>query len=75
MERQSANDGGGGSERDVRRRRREAVVIHDGEGVVGSEDLFMRDQEGRMDVGELVADEEQRENGEALQELDMPLTA
>ncbi|KAH9873585.1 hypothetical protein IAQ61_004209 [Plenodomus lingam] len=41
-------------ERDVRRRRREAVVIHDGEGVVGSEDVYMRGGEtGSMDDGGL----------------------
>jgi hypothetical protein len=44
MERQGANEGRGASERDVRRRRREAVVIHDGEGAMGSEDIIMRDQ-------------------------------
>ncbi|KAH9879250.1 hypothetical protein J1614_002689 [Plenodomus biglobosus] len=29
-------------EREVRRRRREAVVIHDGEGAIGSQDVYMR---------------------------------
>jgi len=35
---------------DQRRRRREAVVIHDGEAdrPIGSEDVYMRDPEGRM---------------------------
>lgn len=33
---------GRGAREDVRRRRREAVVIHDGEGAVGSEDVYMR---------------------------------
>lgn len=35
-------------ERDVRRRRREAVVIHEGEGAVGRDDVYMRDEDGRM---------------------------
>ncbi|KAF1835425.1 hypothetical protein BDW02DRAFT_638609 [Decorospora gaudefroyi] len=43
----------GGSERDVRRRRREAMVIHDGDGAVGREDVYMRDQAGRMNSEEL----------------------
>lgn len=30
------------AERDVRRRRREAVVIHEGDGAVGREDVYMR---------------------------------
>jgi hypothetical protein len=45
MERQGANHENGGSERDVRRRRREAVVIHDGEGVVGDEDIPLYDHD------------------------------
>lgn len=53
---------GGGSEREVRRRRREAMVISDGEGAMGSEDVFMRDQDGGG-----------REDGEELQDLDMEL--
>lgn len=36
------------SEREVRRRRREAVVIHDGDGAIGNEDVYMRDQQGWM---------------------------
>jgi hypothetical protein len=36
---------GGNSQGEVRRRRREAMVISDGEGLIGSDDLYMRDPE------------------------------
>lgn len=36
---------GGSSQGEVRRRRREAMVISDGEGMIGSEDVYMRDPE------------------------------
>ena len=35
------------AERDVRRRRREAVVIHEGDGVIGREDVYMRGADGQ----------------------------
>ncbi|KAI4926050.1 uncharacterized protein J4E92_006787 [Alternaria infectoria] len=36
---------GSGSQRDLRRRRREAMVISDGEGLIGSDDVYMRGPE------------------------------
>ena len=64
MERQGTATGlGGASERDVRRRRREAMVISDGEGMIGSEQVWMRDQE-EGDMGR---------DGDDFQDLDMTL--
>ena len=36
---------GGGSQDEVRRRRREAMVISDGDGLIGRDDVYMRDPE------------------------------
>ncbi|RII07547.1 hypothetical protein CUC08_Gglean008517 [Alternaria sp. MG1] len=36
---------GGGSQDEVRRRRREAMVISDGDGLIGHDDVYMRDPE------------------------------
>lgn len=49
-QRESAGEAGV-DERDLRRRRREAVVIHEGDGAIGREDVYMRDEEGRMGAG------------------------
>jgi hypothetical protein len=64
MERQDGNEGEADSERDVRRRRREAVVIHDGEGMIGSGDEFMRGQEAMLNIGELGVEDVDRESAE-----------
>ncbi|KAI4957681.1 hypothetical protein J4E86_004820 [Alternaria arbusti] len=47
---------GSGSQRDLRRRRREAMVISDGEGLFGSDDVYMREPEG----------EDEHDDGESL---------
>ncbi|KAF2682704.1 hypothetical protein K458DRAFT_341467 [Lentithecium fluviatile CBS 122367] len=39
-------------ERDLRRRRREAVVLNEGDRPVSQEDVWMRDEEGRMSTEE-----------------------
>jgi len=41
-EREQMDEGARSVREDLRRRRREAVVIHDGEGAIGSEDVYMR---------------------------------
>lgn len=41
-EREWRHEGARSAREDLRRRRREAVVIHDGEGAIGSEDVYMR---------------------------------
>jgi hypothetical protein len=48
---------GSGSQGDVRRRRREAMVIGDGEGLIGSDDIYTRDpeREDEHDDEELMA--------------------
>ncbi|KAF1946248.1 hypothetical protein EJ02DRAFT_367504 [Clathrospora elynae] len=80
MERQAVYEQGVSPERDLRRRRREAIVIHDGEGAVGSEDVYMRNQAGRMgsEEGGLVANMRAAEDlspdsDTELQDLDMEL--
>ncbi|KAF1975653.1 hypothetical protein BU23DRAFT_597440 [Bimuria novae-zelandiae CBS 107.79] len=44
--------GGSAEERDLRRRRREAMVIHEGDRPVSQEDVWMRDEAGRMSTDE-----------------------
>ncbi|KAG9188239.1 hypothetical protein G6011_02162 [Alternaria panax] len=49
---------GGSSQGDVRRRRREAMVISDGQGLIGSDDVYMRDpgrEEEQSDDGLFVS--------------------
>ncbi|KAL6711800.1 hypothetical protein ACN47E_002843 [Coniothyrium glycines] len=59
-----ARRGGEEQERDLRRRRREAVVIHEGSGAIGQGDLYMRDEEGTMGMGD-----ERRGTEELLEDL------
>jgi hypothetical protein len=60
LERQGGHEGSGGSEQDVRRRRREAMVIHDGEGAIGGDDVFMQSQEGGIDSDDIRVEIEER---------------
>ncbi|KAF1840540.1 uncharacterized protein K460DRAFT_349096 [Cucurbitaria berberidis CBS 394.84] len=54
------------AERDLRRRRREAVVIHEGDGAVGREDVYMRDQEGRMSIEDATPGQERTPSVEVM---------
>ena len=56
-------------DRDLRRRRREAVVIHDGEGSVGRDDVYMRDVEGLMSSEQRTDGLERRESEDLLGEF------